>query len=261
MNSILKQRNSWADTCLYWKNKWPVFTNLYDDNDYALNIYTFIEALSSVMTNNHIVITDAGSPSYALPQNLKCKEDQRFIFSASQADMGFSVPGAVGVSKSNPKKHIIVVTGDGSFNSNLQELSVIKHHNLPISIFVLDNNGYLSIKNTQKKFFDNRVYGVSPQTGVRLVDLYKTASLFNLEFDTLSLKNNLNEKIHTLINNPLPKIIKVLCQDDQEIIPTQMFKQVNGNKIQPGLDDMYPFMDEKEYQEELYKIYENTSIR
>ena len=261
MNLNLQYRNNWVDICYYWKNKWPVYTANYKDSEHTFNIYTFIEALSSTMTNNHIVVTDAGSPSYALPQNLKCKQNQRVVFSASQADMGFAVPGSVGVAKANPDNHVIVVTGDGSFNSNLQELSVIKHHNLPVSIFVLDNNGYLSIKNTQKKFFNNRVYGVSPNTGIRLVDLNKTAQLFDLDYYVLSNKTNMELVLKDLINDSSPKIVKVPCEEDQEIIPTQMFKTINGEKVQPALDDMYPFLEQKEYEEEVRKVYENTSIR
>jgi len=253
MSISTEKQNKWANICKEWKDKWPVFTDDYNDGVYGLNIYSFIEGLNSAMTDKHIVVTDAGSPSYALPQNLKCKSNQRFIFSASQADMGFSVPGSIGVAKANPNKHIIVVTGDGSFNTNLQELSVIKSHNLPITIFVLDNNGYLSIKNTQKKFFENRVYGVSPTSGIVFADLLKVSKLYGLEFFFLHNKKSLIDDINFCISNPLPRIVKVRCLEEQEIVPTQMFKEVNGKRIQPGLDDMYPFLTEKEYLRERKK--------
>lgn len=253
MSISTEKQNKWANICKEWKDKWPVFTDNYNDGDHGLNIYSFIEGLNSAMTDKHIVVTDAGSPSYALPQNLKCKSNQRFIFSASQADMGFSVPGSIGVSKANPNKHIIVVTGDGSFNTNLQELSVIKSHKLPITIFVLDNNGYLSIKNTQKKFFENRIYGVSPSSGIVFVDILKVSELYGLEFFFLHNKNSLIEDINFCISNSMPRIVKVRCLEEQEIVPTQMFKEINGKRIQPGLDDMYPFLTEKEYLRERKK--------
>ena len=195
MSINTEKQNKWVALCKSWKEKWPVFTGDYKDNEFSTNIYSFIEYLSNSITNKHIVVTDAGSPSYALPQNLKCKLNQRFIFSASQADMGFSVPGSIGVAKANPDKQIIVVTGDGSFNSNLQELSVIKYHNLPISIFVLDNNGYLSIKNTQKKFFENRVFGVNPSTGIIFADLFMVAKLYELDYVVLNKKSNMQKSI------------------------------------------------------------------
>ena len=253
MNMKSEKNNDWASLCQEWKNKWPVFTNDYLDNEYSLNIYTFIEALSNVMTDSHIVVTDAGSPSYALPQNLKCKNNQRFIFSSAQADMGFSVPGSIGVAMANPDKQIIVVTGDGSFNSNLQELAVIKYYNLPITIFVLDNNGYLSIKNTQKKFFENRVYGVSKESGLYFADLYKTADLYGLKYFVLNKKSAIEADVSYCLKQPLPKLVKVVCQEDQEIIPTQMFKTIEGKKVQPGLDDMYPFLSTQEYELERNK--------
>lgn len=253
MSMSTEKLNKWASICKEWKDKWPVFTNDYNDGVCGLNIYSFIEALNDAMTDKHIVVTDAGSPSYALPQNLKCKLNQRFIFSASQADMGFSVPGSIGAAKANPDKHIIVVTGDGSFNTNLQELSVIRNHNLPITIFVLDNNGYLSIKNTQKKFFENRVYGVSPSSGIVFADLFKVSRLYDMEFFLLHNKKSLVEDIKFCISNSLPRIVKVQCLEEQEIVPTQMFKEIDGKKVQPALDDMYPFISEKEYLKERKK--------
>jgi len=253
MNINTERQKNWATLCKTWKDKWPVYTNDYNDTDRAINIYTFIEVLNDVMNENHIVITDAGSPSYALPQNLKCKSNQRFIFSAAQADMGFSIPGSVGVAKANPNKHIIVVTGDGSFNSNLQELAVIKYHRLPISIFVLDNNGYLSIKNTQKKFFENRVYGVNPSTGIMFADLVKSAKLFNLDYYVLDRISDMQKIIMEILDSSKPKIVQVISQEEQDIIPTQMFKTVNGSRVQPGLDDMYPFIEEQDYIEERKK--------
>ena len=108
MSINTEKQNKWVALCKSWKEKWPVFTGDYKDNEFSTNIYSFIEYLSNSITNKHIVVTDAGSPSYALPQNLKCKLNQRFIFSASQADMGFSVPGSIGVAKANPDKQIIV---------------------------------------------------------------------------------------------------------------------------------------------------------
>lgn len=253
MSISTEKQNKWVSLCKSWKERWPVYSIENDNIEFSIDIYDFIESLNTVMTKDNIIVTDAGSPSYALPQNLKCKIDQKFIFSAAQADMGFSVPGSIGVAKANPDKHIIVVTGDGSFNSNLQELAVIKYHNLPISIFILDNNGYLSIKNTQRKFFDNRIYGVSPQTGILLADIYKTAKLYNLDYYLIDKKNTMQDMISDIIRSSEPKLVRVVCKENQEIIPTQMFKMIDGKKVQPGLDDMYPFLTDEEYLEEKRK--------
>jgi len=204
------------------------------------------------MTENETIVCDAGSAIYVPSQNLKMKNNQKFILSGAQADMGFSLPASIGVYLADNKKNVIVITGDGSFNTNIQELATIRYLNIPVKIFVWNNNGYLSIKNTQNKFYEGRVYGTDTNHGLWFPDLKNIA--YSYEFDYIKINSNeeLKVNIQNILNKKTPIICEVICKNNQEIVPTLMLKKdkVTGKSIQCGLDDMYPFLDEKELQKE-----------
>lgn len=249
-------QHNWISYCEHVKEKWPVYVSDYDTKDETLgiNLYRFLEVLNEHMTSDTIVITDAGSPSYALPQNLKAKDNQRFVFSSGQADMGCAVPASIGVALAAPNKNIVVVTGDGSFNSNVQELATIKQHNLPIKIFVLNNSGYLSIRNTQRKFFENRVYGVDKDSGIWFPSLYLIAQTYKIHYTNIFGEFDLIHQVKVELKKDVASIIDVNCLKNQDIVPTQMLKEVDGKKIQAALDDMYPFMNDIEFETEKKKV-------
>ena len=99
-----------------------------------------------------MVVSDAGSAYYVTSQSLRISNEQRYVTSGAQADMGFTLPACIGVANASASKiDVVGITGDGSFQTNIQELQTIKHHNYPIKIFVLNNEGYLSIRTTQIK--------------------------------------------------------------------------------------------------------------
>jgi acetolactate synthase-1/2/3 large subunit len=240
-------RQEWIEKCNHWKNIWPVMQPEYaaNNNDYELNIYAVLDAINKYSKASDIIMGDAGSISYAGPVALNAKEGQRFIFSPAQADMGWAVPAAIGVAMAS-KQQVIAITGDGSFMSNLQELAVIKQHNLNIKIVVLNNNGYLSIKNTQSKYFEGRVFGTSSETGLWFPSFKNVATAFDMHYQDVRLETQLNDLNYTL-SLVGPAIIDCKCLEDQEILPAQALK--NGK--QAGLHDMHPFLSDDELKKEM----------
>ena len=242
----------WLSKCQHWKTKWPIYESSYIDDTGGINLYTFIEILNSSMTENETIVCDAGSAIYVPSQNLKMKNSQKFILSGAQADMGFSLPASIGVYLADKTKNVIVITGDGSFNTNIQELATIRHLNIPIKIFVWNNNGYLSIKNTQTKFYEGRVYGTDTSHGLWFPELKNVANSYEFDYIKIDSNESLTSNIRYILNKNIPTICEVICKIDQEIVPTLMLKKdkLTGKSIQCGLDDMYPFLDEKELQSE-----------
>lgn len=245
--------SKWADTTTRWKNKWKLYLDEYKNDTDGLNLYTFIEIMNQNMTSSETVISDAGSAIYVPSQNLKMKEGQRFVLSGAQADMGFALPASIGVYLGDPSKNVLVFTGDGSFNSNIQELATIRHLNIPVKIFVWNNNGYLSIRNTQKKFYQGRVYGTDTNTGLWFPNLSKIAETYEFDYFLIEKNEHLEINAQKIIHNTKPTLIEVKCKPDQEIVPTLMLKKdkITGNNIQCGLHDMYPFLDEDELRQEM----------
>jgi acetolactate synthase-1/2/3 large subunit len=240
-------RHEWIQKCNHWKQKWPVMQpEFYPNNsDYELNLYAVLDAVNSFSSDEHILMGDAGSISYTGPVALNARPGQRFIFSPAQADMGWAVPAAIGVAIAS-RRPVICIVGDGSFMTNLQELAVIKQHNLNIKIIILNNDGYLSIKNTQSKYFEGRVYGTSSETGLWFPSFKNTADTFGMSFYDARLFNDL-AKFGEIFETDGPAIIDCKCKADQEIQPSQALK--NGR--QAGLHDMAPFLSDEELAQEM----------
>ena len=245
----------WVSKTKKWKNMWPLYLKEYEDDTLGLNLYTFIEIMNEKMTSKETIVCDAGSAIYVPSQNLKMKEGQRFVLSGAQADMGFALPASIGVYLADDTKNVLVFTGDGSFNTNIQELATIRNLNIPVKIFVWNNNGYLSIKNTQRKFYEGRVYGTSTDDGLWFPDIKKIADAYEFTYYSIQKNQDLKDKATEIINNNSPCLIEVICQPNQEIVPSLMLKKdpQTGYNIQCGLHDMYPFLDDNVISEEMIK--------
>ena len=240
-------KQDWVEKCGQWKKQWPVMQESYraNNNDYSLNLYAVLDAVNKHSTANHTLMGDAGSISYAGPVALNAKKCQRFVFTPAQADMGWALPAAIGVAIAS-KQPVISIIGDGSFMTNLQELAVVRQHNLDIKFIILNNDGYLSIKNTQQKYFDGRVHGTSSKTGLWFPSFKNVATTFGLEYRDARLAVDL-DKFAEYFTSPGPMIINCVCKQDQEILPSQALK--NGR--QAGLHDMAPFLSAEELEKEM----------
>ena len=177
--------------------------------------------------------------------------NQRYITSGAQADMGFSLPAAIGACIS-ANKPVIGITGDGSFQLNIQELQTIKHYNLPVKIFVWNNNGYLSIRATQDKFFDGRRIGTDSASGVSFPEVEKISYAYDLPYVKINNVSELRKKLSEIIDSKGPVVCEVICPEYQEIIPAvSAVKNDDGSMTSKPIEDMYPYLDRDEFYKEM----------
>lgn len=243
---------SWVDKCIGWRNKWPVFVEQYNDTTDGINIYYFIEKLSEKNKADAVVISDAGSAYYATSQTLKVTDQQRYITSGAQADMGFSLPAAIGAAIASNRKNIVAITGDGSFQMNIQELQTIVSSKLPIKIFVLNNGGYLSIRNTMDKFFESRYYGTDEQSGLSFPEIEKIAYAYGMPYHKLRTGFDLDTKLSDILNVDGCALVEVICPFKQDMSPSSSAKiDKDGKLVSQPLENMFPFLDEKEFKQEM----------
>jgi acetolactate synthase-1/2/3 large subunit len=244
---------NWVHKCIGWRDKWPVFNELYKDTTNGINIYYFLHELSKKNKPNAITISDAGSAFYTTSQALQIKQQQKYITSGGQADMGFTLPASIGVSFASPNnKNIIGITGDGSFQMNIQELQTITNFNLPIKIFVLNNGGYLSIRNTMDKFFESRYYGTDGKSGLTFPEIEKIAYAYDIPYYKLRTSDDLNFKLEEILDLEGYALIEVVCPFKQDIIPSSSSKQNSeGKLISQPLENMFPFLSEDEFENEM----------
>ena len=192
--------DNWLDICRTWKAKYPVILSEYDNDESGINYYKFIDILNHRMSNEMPVVSDAGSAFYVVAQAINLKKGQRHITTGGTATMGFTLPAAIGVAIANNSKPVLAITGEGSFMQNLQELEVLKYHSLNIKLFVMDNGGYFSIHQTQKKFFNGNYVGESEQSGLSFTDIEKLACAFGVAYYKLETIQQCEEKLEEILN-------------------------------------------------------------
>jgi acetolactate synthase-1/2/3 large subunit len=243
---------NWLEKCNHWKTKWET-VDIQDMNDIdGINLYYVIECLNNISLSNDVFLTDAGTAYYVLSQNLKIKQNQKIVMPGSQAEMGFCLPASLGVYLANKDLNPILIIGDGSFNSNIQELGSLKANDVPSKILLLNNDGYLSIRNMQKNFYNNNVYGESSATGLFFPDYDLLSKSYGIEYYRIETNEALYETLEKTLNSKKTILYDIKCKFYQEIYPTLSFRtDLQGNKIQSGLHDMYPFLNLDEIDQEM----------
>ena len=242
IKTIYKEKKGWLKWCNYIKKNFTPKTRDYKIYQNRINIYHFINELFSKLNNKNIVVCADGAATVVPSQIGYLKKDIQLIYNSGCASMGYDLPAAIGVGINSSKK-IICLAGDGSIMMNLQELQTIKKMNLNVIIFVLNNDGYLSIKQTQKNFFGNE-FGSSPKSKLSFPNFKKISNSFGIKNYTINLKNY-KKKISKILNKKGPILCEIKLDTKQEFEPKLKSKFFNGKIITPELDDMYPFLDRK----------------
>ena len=184
-------------------------------------------------------------------QTFKTKLGQRLSTSSGHASMGFGLPGAIGACVGNKRKKTICVSGDGGLQMNIQELQTLAQFQLPIILFVLNNQGYLTIKATQQNHF-GRFVGSEKSSGVTCPDIVKVAKAHGLEADRITNNDELHAKIHSVLNQPGPFVCEIKMPETQLLIPrVSSLKKPDGSIESKPLEDLYPFLDREEFRENM----------
>ena len=240
---------NWLEQCVSWKNKYPVCLPEYEKTEGKINIYSFMDRLCSLAGEGDAFIGDAGSAIYAVSQGIKLINDrQRYIPSSAMATMGYTVPAAFGVSAALGDKRVLAITGDGSLQQNIQELQTFLHYKLPIKLFIWNNDGYLSIRASQKNYFNERYIGEGARSGVSIPDTLKIANAYGIAAARVNELNELDAAIEMALNYDGPFILEIITPPEQPIIPTVSSKvNEDGTMSSRPLEDMAPFLDRDEF--------------
>jgi len=243
--------HSWRTRCKEWKNKYPVMLEEYKKNNSNVNSFYFVDMLSEKLRDDAVIVTDMGTSFTCTMQGFKVKSGQRLFTSSGHASMGFGLPGAIGACFANNKQKTICISGDGGLQMNIQELQTIVHYNLPIILFVLNNNGYLTIKLMQQNHF-GRYIGSDPSSGVSCPDIVKLASAYGIKSDRISTSKELSSKIDKILSEPGPFVCEVIMPEDQPLIPrVSSLKKPDGSIVSKPIEDLYPFLDRDEFFENM----------
>ena len=181
------------------------------------------------------------------------KRGQRLFHNSGCASMGYDLPAAIGAALGYPdRKRIICIAGDGSVMMNLQELQTIVHKHLPIKIFILNNYGYHSIRQTQQNFFSNNIIGCDIESGVSFPDFEKIAGAFGLLYRKIEKHVDIDEAIRKILSQPGAMITEVMLDLHQAFEPKLSSRKLeDGTMVTASLEDMAPFLSREELEKNM----------
>lgn len=242
----------WLARCKDWQRRYPVVLPEYYQQKTPVNSYVFIEALSAALAPEDVIVTDMGTSFTCTFQTFKIKAGQRLFTSSGLASMGYGLPAAIGACFANHKKRTICISGDGGLQMNIQELQTLVHHQLPLKLFVLNNEGYLAVKHHQESNFQGHYVGADVTSGVSFPDTQKVAAAYGLAANRISRLDELETKIRQALDSPGPFVCEIMMPPKQALIPRLASKlRKDGTMGQTPLEDMYPFLDRDEFEKNL----------
>ena len=242
--------SKWLAWCKERNEKYPALLPKHREFNGNINPYYFMDALFEKLGRDDIVITGNATACIVSFQAGKLKVGQRLFSNSGSASMGYDLPASVGAAVAGEGRKVICLAGDGSLQMNIQELQTVIHYQLPIKIFVLNNNGYLSIRTSQKGFFGETV-GESPDSGVSFPDTIKLAKAYGYStwrLDSADFLSGLSE----VLSSPGPVVCEVILDSTQGFEPRQSSKQLpDGRIVSAPLEDMFPFLDRDELRQNM----------
>ncbi len=244
-----KKCATWLDYCEAVNKKYPVVLSQYKMKKNYISTYVLTEAIAGQMKEGDILVPGSSGMCSDIPmQAFKFKKNQRSLNSPGIGSMGFGVPSTLGACIASGGKKVICTNGDGGFQLNIQELETIRRFNLPIKFFVLNNDGYGSIKTTQRNYFNGFYVGSDSSSGVTLPDTVKIAKAYGFKAYRLDKMMSLKSKIKKILNSKGPSICEVMI-DPMEMVAPKVSSAVgtNGKMYSKPLEDLFPFLPRTEF--------------
>ncbi|MCR5792851.1 MAG: thiamine pyrophosphate-binding protein [Lachnospiraceae bacterium] len=244
-----KEHAKWLLWCRQLLDKYPTVRPEYHGNDKLINPYVFIDKVFAHLDGTDRIICGNGAACVITFQAAKVKQGQRMFTNSGCAAMGYGFPAAVGVAVSDNSKRTICIDGDGSIMMNIQELATVVQNKLNIKIFILNNNGYLSIRQTQRNLFQPPFIGIDSESGVGFPDFEKLADAFGLKYFKIDKEDMSDDALEEVLNCEGPCICEAVVDPDQNFEPKSSSKVLpDGRIVSPSLDDMAPFLDREEFE-------------
>ena len=250
-DGIRKSNITWIEMCQNIRKKYPMLEKYYEKSNLFVNSYFFIDELASLLKKDATIVTDMGLSFVGTHQAFRIKLGQKLFTNSGHAPMGWGLPAAFGASRTNPKTPVVCLTGDGGFMMNIQELATVMCHQPNLKIFIYNNKGYLTIKQTQQRHFDNRLMGSTDDLDMKFPNFKLIAEAHAIPF--IKIENDLEiNMLDSFLKIQGPGICELIMDPDQLQIPIAINKKDEfGLTIPSKYEDLYPFLSEKELNDNL----------
>jgi len=241
--------DAWLLRCAEWKTRYPVVTDLHRKPGGRVSIFNFADLIgNAVKPEDRIVVGSAGAGIEIFLFACPILHSQRLYHTAGLGAMGYCLPSAIAVSLANPGQEIIAVDGDGGFMFNVQELETIARLKLPIKYFVLNNDGYSSIRASQTAYFGQPSVGADAATGMTIPDISRIGQSYDISTHVIADQTALDAEIRRVLNMQGAVICDVHVLPDEVRGPRiQSHQKPDGSFVSRPLEDLYPFLSREEF--------------
>ena len=241
---------AWLRWCRTINERYPAVIPSFIKDQPPINPYVFMRALSEELNEGEVTITGNGSACVCSFQAMRILPGQRLFTNSGCASMGYGLPAALGAAVAQGGSRVICLDGDGSIQMNLQELQTIVQNRLNIKIFWLNNNGYHSIRQTQTNVFHENFCGVDRDSGVSFPSAERIATAYQIPFVRAENPHTLHADIKRALETEGPVICEAVLSPKQPFEPKLSSRVLpDGRIVSPPIDDMYPFLDREEYEQ------------
>ncbi len=250
--NITDLHSEWLAWCKERKNKYPTVLPEYYNQKDSVHPYVFMNSLSDKMKEGDICVTGNGTACVVAFQVMKVKKRQRIFWNSGCATMGYDLPAAIGACAANNKNSVICLAGDGSVQMNLQELQTIVHNKLPVKIFYLNNQGYVSQRQTQDSFFNSYRIGSDAASGVSFPNIIKLGQVYGFRTFHIANYSQVDEIITEVLTCNEPVLCEVMLPYEYKFSPKLASKKLDdGRMVSSPLEDLFPFLDREEFDRNL----------
>lgn len=241
-------QREWLRWCRDRRERYPVVLPQYREVSSPVNPYVAIEAIFRALPANGIVVSGDGWAGVGSAQASVLHTGQRAYSNSGAGSMGHDLPAALGAAIANPGRHVVCIAGDGSLQMNIQELQTLAHHQLPITLIILNNGGYHSIRQTQQNFFPGGEIGFDAESGVSFPDFGRVAQAYGLPFTRVECGDDLPSVLAELYREAQPTVCEIVVDRAQQFAPKAGSRALpDGSMISAPLDDMAPYLDREEH--------------
>jgi acetolactate synthase-1/2/3 large subunit len=245
---IPRERSAWSERWHDWQTKYPIVLPEYRNPPGGVSTYVLGEAISIASAPGDVIVSGssgAGIEIFCLAVRLK--EGQRLFLTTALGAMGNGLPGLVGACLANGRRRTIGVDGDGGLQLNVQELETARRLQLPIKLFVLNNDGYASIRTSQSRYF-GRLAGADASSGVTLPPLRQVVEAYGLPYARIDTDGDLAGRVRELLDSAGPVVVEVMTPREEPRAPSlSSMRRPDGSMASKPLEDLWPFLPRDEF--------------
>ena len=245
----LSDHSAWDARCADWKTRYPVVTDDHRKPEGPVSVFNLAEVIGTeVKPEDRLVVGSSGSAIEIYLLAVPTLHSQRLFHTAGLGAMGYAIPTAIAVAVANPGREVIAVDGDGGFMFNIQELETIRRLGLPIKFFVFNNDGYASIRASQKAYFGKANLGCDKSNGLTVPSLTEVAAAFGLGSTVIKSQENLRADVRRVLGMKGPVVCDVHVVPDEMRAPRlQSYQKEDGSFVSKPLEDLFPFLPRAEF--------------